>query len=48
MPTIESYPYEVRERAAIYEYDGNMNRMEAEARAIMEYRKEQEANASKR
>jgi len=37
---IEKYPYEVQERAAIYEYDAGMSRGEAEKRAIEEYEKE--------
>lgn len=34
---IDRYPYEVRERAAIYEFDGGMTRTEADAKAINEY-----------
>ena len=31
------YPYEVWERASIYEFDAGMSRAEAEQRAIKEY-----------
>ena len=34
-------PYEVRERAAIIEFDGNLPRKEAERLAMEAYRKEQ-------
>lgn len=34
---IENYPYEVRERAAIYEFEAGMSREEAEDRAISEF-----------
>lgn len=37
---IEDYPYEVQERAAIYEFDAGMTRDQAEARAVEEYQKE--------
>jgi hypothetical protein len=37
---ITHYPYEVQERAAIYEYDAKMSRVEAERKAIEEYNKE--------
>ena len=35
---ISEYPYEVRERAAIYEYEAGMKREAAEARAIKEWK----------
>ena len=35
MKTIQSYPYEVQERAAIMEYDGKLPREVAEAKAIL-------------
>ena len=41
--TIMDYPYEVRERAAIYEADAGMSREDADARAIREY-EESKAN----
>lgn len=34
---LRNYPYEVQERAAIYEYEGRMTRQEAEERAVREY-----------
>lgn len=37
MSIIENYPCEVRERAAIYEYEANMSREDAEDRAITEF-----------
>jgi hypothetical protein len=37
---IDQYPYHVRERAAIYEYEANMTREDAENKAIKEYEKE--------
>ena len=40
MKSIESYPVEVQERAAIMEFDGRLTREESEKRAIEEYEKE--------
>jgi hypothetical protein len=34
---IDQCPYEVRERAALYEYEAGMTREQAEKRAIEEY-----------
>jgi hypothetical protein len=39
---IDDVPYEVVERAGIYEHDANMNRVDAEMKAIMEYMNKQE------
>ena len=37
MSKIRNYPYEVQERAAIYEFEAGMTREEAEDKAIEDY-----------